>query len=402
LAQNRQHLDLATRSPEFLRDPLKVFAEARARCPVGWSEADDSWIVSTYDECYQVLRDHDAYSSEAYVNRSDAPPLLVLGQDPPIHTKYRRLLNPWLSPSVADRLLPKMEEYSTGLLDRVVAKGECDLVLDYGNPFPALIVLELVGLPTDEWQRFAEPNHALQYAAPGSPEMAEAQAGMTWIAGQIYEMAARRREDPAEGLISDLATTRVDGELIPLEDIVGISLTVVGGGVDTTTSLYANALMYLHRNEPDRHRLLKDPSLIPTACEEFLRHFTPAQIMSRQATSDTVLAGQTISNGEYLSVCVVSANHDEKAFPRADEVMLDRFPNRHAAFGLGIHRCVGSNVARAMIQLMLRHTLERLPDFEVIEEGARHYGQPIVNGWITLPVRYTASQSSGTTVSLPG
>ncbi|MBV9661142.1 MAG: cytochrome P450 [Acidimicrobiales bacterium] len=353
-------------------------------------------MVCTYDDVYQVLRQHETYSSESYVNRNEGPPLLVLGQDPPIHTKYRRLLNPWLSPGIAERLAPKMEEYSQGLLDRLVPRGECDIVIEYGNPFPALVVLDLVGLPTNEWERFAEPNHALQYAKPGSPQMEEAQTGMMWIAGQIYETAAKRREDPADDLISDLATARVDGELIPLEDVVGITLTVVGGGVDTTTSLYANVLIHLNRNPDDRQRLIDDPSLIPTAGEEFLRHFTPAQILSRQAISDTELAGQSIAKGEYVDVCIASANHDEQVFPAADEIILDRFPNRHAAFGLGIHRCVGSNVARAMIQLMIRHTLERMPDFDVIEDQAQHYGGPIVNGWITLPIRFTPSRPRGT------
>ena len=401
MPDSRRPTDLATRSSEYLRDPLSAFRDERDRCPVGWSDADGSWLVCTYDEVYQVLRSHEVYSSESYVNRNEGPPLLVLGQDPPIHTKYRRLLNPWLSPGVAERLGPKMEEYSQALLDRIVPRGECDIVIEYGNPLPALVVLELVGLPVSEWERFAEPNHALQYAKPGSPEMAEAQAGMMWIAGQIYETAARRREDPTDDLISDLATARVDGQLIPLEDVTGITMTVVGGGVDTTTSLYANALIHLQRNPGDRQRLIDDPALIPGACEEFLRHFTPAQILSRQAVADTELDGQSIAKGEYVDVCIVSANHDEKAFPRADEVLLDRFPNRHVAFGLGIHRCVGSNVARAMIQLMVRHTLERMPDFEVVEEGCRHYGGPVVNGWISVPIRYSQGEPLGTSAVLP-
>jgi cytochrome P450 len=401
VANHRQPIELDFRSPEFLKDPLEAFAGTRARCPVGWSEANGSWSVTDYEDVYKVLRQHETYSSESYVNRNEGPPLLVLGQDPPIHSKYRRLLNPWLSPAVAERLTPQMEQYSHELLDRVVSVGECDIVEEYGNPFPALVVLELVGLPTSEWRRFAEPNHALQYAKPDSPEMAEAREGMIWIAGQIYEMAARRREDPVEDLISELATARVDGELIPLEDVVGITLTVVGGGVDTTTSLYANALIYLHRNPQDRAALLEDPSLIPTASEEFLRHFTPAQILSRQAISDTELAGQDIAKGDYVDVCIVSANHDENAFPQSREIILDRNPNRHAAFGLGIHRCVGSNVARTMIQMMIRHTLERMPDFEVTEANAKHYGGPIVNGWITVPMTYTPSQPLSRRSSLP-
>src|SRR4051812_46794588 len=163
---------------------------------------------------------------------------------------------------------------------------------------------------------------------------------MQWIAGQIFETAMRRREDPKDDLISDLATARVDGELLALEDVVGITMTVVGGGVDTTTSLFGNAILHLHRNPEDRKALLADAELIPTACEEFLRHFTPAQILSRQVCQDAELAGQAMHAREYVDVCLASANHDENTFPNAERVVLDRFPNRHAAFGLGIHRCV--------------------------------------------------------------
>jgi len=398
----RAVIDFASRSAAYLSDPLGTYEELRGRCPVGWSETDNAWVVASYDAVYQVMQDHEAFSNEAYGRGTDAPTLLVLAQDPPIHSKYRRLLNPWFSPGVVDRLRPKMEAYSTELLDRVVERGSCDLVLDYGNPFPALVVLELCGLPTDEWLRFAEPNHALQYTTPGSPEHNEAIAGMQWIAGQIFATATARRDDPRDDLISTLATAEVDGEPVPIADVVGITMTVVGGGVDTTTSLYANAMRFLSQDGEARRRLLDEPDLIPSACEEFLRHFTPAQIVSREARKPVDVAGQTLCPGELLQVAVVSANHDEEAFPDAHEVQLDRFPNRHAAFGLGIHRCVGSNVARAMVQLMVRHTLERMPDYRIDEAVARHYGGPIVNGWITMPATFPAGPRLGSGIALPG
>ena len=393
-------IDFDARSATFLADPLAGFAELRRACPVGWSKADEAWVVASYDAVYQVLQDHETFSNEAY-SRGDAPPLLVLAQDPPIHSKYRRLLNPFFSPGIVDRLRPKMEAYSTELLDRVIERGSCDLILDYGNPFPALVVLELCGLPTDEWLKFAEPNHAMQYATPGSPEHDEALAGMRWIAEQIFVTAAARRDDPRDDLISALATAEVDGELVPLPDVVGITMTVVGGGVDTTTSLYGNAMRYLSQNLQARQRLLDEPELLATACEEFLRHFTPAQILSREVRKPVEVNGQNLCPGELLEVAVASANHDESAFPDAADMQIDRFPNRHAAFGLGIHRCVGSNVARAMIQLMIRHTLERMPAYRIVEEGARHYGSPIVNGWITMPATYPPGPRIGSGIALP-
>jgi cytochrome P450 len=400
MSDTRAIADVAIRSPQYLRDPMGAFARLRSECPVAWSEQDQSWMISTYEAAHRTLQDSEAFSNEAY-NTESSPNLLVLGQDPPIHSQYRRLLNPWLSPGVTERLMPKIEAYSTELLDRVVERGQCDVVLEYGNPYPALVVLELCGLPMDEWLRFAEPNHALQYAEPGTPAHQEAIDGMIWIAGQIHQVAAARREDPRDDLISALATADVDGQLVPLEDVVGITLTVVGGGVDTTTSLYANALRYLHHHHDDRTRLIERPDLIPTACEEFLREFTPAQILSRSVRREIELEGQRLCPGERVNVAIVAANHDEKAFPEAAHVDIERWPNRHAAFGMGIHRCVGSHLARAMIVRMIQDTLARLPDYVIDEAGARHYGQPIVNGWVTMPITFTPGARQGSGVDLP-
>lgn len=398
---SRAIADVAIRSPDYLRDPMGAYARLRSECPVAWSEQDQSWMISTYEAVHRALQDNETFSNEAYSAEAAGPKLLVLGQDPPIHSKYRRLLNPWFSPGVVERLGPKMDVYSTELFDRVIERGECDIVLEYGNPYPALVVLELCGLPMDEWLRFAEPNHALQYAAPGTPAHQEAIEGMKWIAGQIHHVAAARRDDPRDDLISELATAEVDGELIPLEDVVGITLTVVGGGVDTTTSLYANALRYLHHHHGDRDRLIRRPDLVPTACEEFLREFAPAQILSRSVRKEIDLEGQRLCPGERVNVAIVAANHDENAFPAAAHIDIERSPNRHAAFGIGIHRCVGSHLARAMIVLMIQHTLARMPDYVIDEAGARHYGQPIVNGWVNMPVTFTPASRQGSGVELP-
>jgi len=397
---NRVTVEFELRSPAFLNDPAAGFAALRETGPVAWSRPDQQWMITGYDAVHATLQNHRCFSNEAYGNGSSSPKLLVLGQDPPIHSAYRRPLNPWMSPGVVERLGPKIEAYSVELFDRVVSRGRCDIVIDYGNPYPALVVLELCGLDTDRWREFAEPNHALQYAKPGSPDMERAVAGMYWIAGEIGRVAALRRDDPRDDLVSELVATEVNGAPIPIEDVVGIVLTVVGGGVDTTTSLFANAVRYLDQDRDARQRLLDRPGLIPSACEEFLRYYTPAQVLSRSVTAEVEVAGQHLCPGERVGVAVAAANRDSAQFPDPDAVVLDRSPNRHAAFGLGIHRCVGSNLARAMIQTMLAHLLDRLPDY-TLDGGERHYGGPIVNGWVNMPIRYTPGLPRGSGVQLP-
>lgn len=396
---SRVEVDVSMRSDEFIEDPLASYAVLRGECPVAWSRPDNQWMITSYDNAKTVFQDHQHFSNEAY-RRPGQPPLLVLAQDPPIHSHYRRLLTAFFAPTITEALLPKLEAYSDELFDRFIESGSADLILQYGNPLPALLVLEQCGLPTDEWTKFAEPNHAVQYERPGTPGFERALAGMRWIAGELYAAAAARRADPRDDLTSHLATATVNGDLVPLEDVAGILMTIIGGGVDTTTSLYANALRYLHANHEARDRLIADPGLIPSACEEFLRHFAPAQAMSREVRGDSVVGAQVLADGDRVSVCVASANRDPDAFPDPDAMVLDRFPNRHASFGLGIHRCLGSHVARAMIQLMLRHTLERAPDFVIDEAGARPYGSPIVNGWITMPATFTPGRKRATSSTL--
>lgn len=390
VGQSHALSSVALRSPEYLHDPIARLGEVRERCPVAWLDAEETWLVTSYEDVYTALHDASTFSNEAY-GRQSVVPLLVLGQDPPIHTKYRRLLNPWLSPGAVDRLRGKLEAYSLDLLGKLQERGAGDLVLDYGNPFPARAVLELCGLPSDDWARYAEPNHAIQYAEPGSDELEHAVAGMIWQAGEIRRIAHERRADPRDDLISALATAEVDGEPIPLDDVAGIMMTVIGGGVDTTTSLYANSMLYLHRDHDVRARLIDDPDLVPLACEEFLRHFTPAQILSREVHRDVELGGETLRANERVGVAIVAANHDEHEFPDPLAVVIDRSPNRHASFGLGIHRCVGSSVARAMIQQMIGDTLRMLPGLVIDESSARSYGSPIVNGWVTLPSTFGAT-----------
>jgi cytochrome P450 len=392
--------EFASRSERHIRDPWGSFADLRAEGPIAFSEADGMWIVAGYDAAREVLQNHGSFSNRAY-SHGGRPDLLVLGQDPPLHGKYRRPLNPFLSPAAVESLQTKIDGYSKALLNGLVPKGRCDIVLEYGNPYPALIVLEFCGLPTDQWISYAEPNHALHYARPDTPEMEKAVNGMFWIAAEIARVAAERREDPRDDLISSLATTEVDGELIPIQDVAGILMTVVGGGVDTTTSLFANIVHHLDRHAADKQRLLDDPELIPTACEEFLRYYTPAQIVSREVTDEVEVEGQTLCPHERVGVAVASANLDESVFEDAGHVRIDRLPNRHAAFGMGIHRCVGSHLARAMIQTMVTDFLAQMPDYRVLD-GAQPYGSPIVLGWVTMPISFTPTELVEGDIPLPG
>jgi cytochrome P450 len=177
---------------------------------------------------------------------------------------------------------------------------------------------------------------------------------------------------------------------------------VIFGGVDTTTGLIGSALEWLARHPEERDRLREHPGLIPRATEEFLRYFSPVQALARTATRDCVVGGRQVRAGERLLLSWASANFDEDAFDRPDEVVLDRSPNRHQAFGVGIHRCLGSNYARVEFAVVLEEVLRRLPDYAIDGTAARRYPSiAVVNGWVTLPATFTPGTPQGPG-TLPG
>lgn len=199
-----------------------------------------------------------------------------------------------------------------------------------------------------------------------------------------------------------LTQAEVDGEPLTDEVIIAICDLIMAGGFDTTTAATANALMHLHQNPEDRRRLDEDRTLLKPATEEFLRFFSPTQGLARTVTQDVEVAGQQLRAGDRLFLSWASANHDDTVFERPEDVVLDRRPNRHTAFGVGAHRCLGAPIARIEIEVMLDAVLTRLPYYRIDEERARRYTSiGIVNGWITMPATFTPGRPIGTDV-LPG
>lgn len=212
-----------------------------------------------------------------------------------------------------------------------------------------------------------------------------------WTIEQVAITVQQRKQEPRDDLISYLVHTPVDGpDGEPMGDglVLENCVLMMAGGMDTTTGLLANAALYLHRNPDERRRLIDDPDLLPTAIEEFLRFYSPVQALARTVATDTTLHGEQLREGQRLLLSWASANRDETVFDRADEIVMDRKPNRHAAFGLGAHRCLGSHLARLQIGIVLGELLRRIPDYRILEDQAERYETiGIVNGWSTMPMR---------------
>jgi cytochrome P450 len=398
-------------SPEYAENWREINTDLRARCPVAHTDAHGGfWVVSKYDDVATVVRDDATFSSYQELpdgghNGATIPvsPLrqVPIEMDPPEFFAYRKLLNAPFSPASIKRWEPFLRDVTTFCIDRIVETGRLDLMRDLASPVPAILTLQLLGLPTDDWQAFSDTTHDMIHTLPGTPENDAAMAGMMALVGQVFEVIARRRAQPGDDLISHLVQGRLDGEPLSDERLVEIITLVIFGGVDTTGALIGNALHWLQQHPAERDRLRENPQLLTAATEEFLRYFPPVPALARTATTATKIGQQQIDAGERVLVSWASANFDDDVFEQPDEVQLDRSPNRHQSFGLGIHRCLGSNFARLEFRVVLEEVLRRLPDYAIDAAGAQPYQSiGVVNGWITLPATFTPGKPEGSTFAL--
>ncbi|HKD65729.1 MAG TPA: cytochrome P450 [Candidatus Binataceae bacterium] len=394
-------------------DPTGFFQQMHREHPVAWTEKHGGfWVISRYEDVKRVSEDDATFSSrndlptagEAFSgitipgNRARSTPIEM---DPPEFFDYRRLLNRWFAPAAVERLKPKVLEFTSWCLDRHIESGKIDLVLDLASPVPAMMTLHVLGIPLQHWHLYADTSHAVVYTPPDSPSKRKALEGDMMMRGTFVEVIKERRRKPGDDIISHLINARIDGHPIPDPTLIEICSLIVHGGVDTTTSLLANTFEYLERTPADRKRLIDDPSLIFCAGEEFLRYYCPVQMLARTATRDVELCGQRIRAGERIGLWWAAANHDAAAFEHPEKIILDRFPNRHSAFGLGIHRCLGSNFARAQYAIVLEEVLRRMPDYRLIRDRAEHYESiGTVNGYVKMPAAFTPAKRRGTPVEI--
>ncbi len=398
---------------EFNLNELAVNAGLRRRCPVAWNENYGGfWFITGYDAVAHIARDGDTfahkyepdaadgvdYQGEMGVPRPAGQPVLGIGEvDGPYHQTLRRALAPVFSPGAVDKMRPFMAQSAQWFLDQRIADGQMDLVLDYASPVPAILTMKLMGLPYDNWQRYAHLFHSVMAAGQDSDEYAKAIAGVPAVMDGLLEFAAARRLEPRDDLTSLLVQLEFDGRRLDDAQVLNILWNLIGGGVDTTTSQTALSLLHLGTHQDLRRRLRNHPDLYHTATDEFLRYFSVNQQLSRTVTRDVILGGQRLRRNDRVVISWLAANHDEHEFEQPGEIVLDRARNRHLAFGLGPHRCIGSHLARVMFEVMVKAVLDRIPDYLVDADGVHEYlGNPSMTGLGRLPVTFPAAAPRGT------
>ncbi len=406
-------VDFDHHSDQFNLNQQTINAELRQKCPVAWNENYGGfWFLSSYDAVSHTARDGDTfahkyepdaadgvdYQGEMGVPRPEGQPALGIGEvDGPYHLALRHALAPFFSPGAVQKMQPFMEQSAHWFLDQRIAEGQLDLVLDYASPVPAILTMKLMGLPYDNWHLYAKLFHSVMAVPQDSDEYATAVAAVPAMMADVIAFASTRRAEARDDLTSFLIQFEFDGKRLDDAQLLNILWNLIAGGVDTTTSQTALTLLHLGTHPELRQQLIDHPELYRTATDEFLRYFSVNKSLSRTVTRDVVVGGQQLRRNDQLIISWLAANHDEREFERADEVVLDRAPNRHLAFGLGPHRCIGSHLARLMSEVMVKAVLDRIPDYQVDLSGVDQYQcNPSMTGLGTLPVSFSPGKSRGT------
>lgn len=400
-------------SPEHAARWESDFSEMRAKCPIAWTEQHGGyWVATRYHDIIAIAQDSETFTNGKTYNPetgevrgglSIPPEPTYPGfpdeSDSPDWDNYRGFLNRRFAPKAVETRRERTERFAAALLDAKIETGEIDLVDDFTNPLPAIATMDIFGLPLEEWRTFADPLHRMMYTPKNDPEFPQIIAAYDWIRERIEEEVAKRRADPREDLLTHLAFGEIDGAPLDPETLWGMAKNIIIGGVDTTTALTSNVLLYLSENPEARRYLMEDRSRLAVAREEFVRYFSPIHGLARNASRDVALNGADIAEGERVYLAYSSGNRDETVFEAADEVRLDRFPNRHIGFGAGRHRCLGSFQARMMFETMMNAVFDRLPDYEVDAAAAQRYPcLGMVNGLISLPAKFTPGPRIGASI----
>lgn len=391
-ADGRVSVDFDHHSPVIAPDPYPTYAELRDKCPVAWSnEHGGFWVLTDYASVYAASRDDKTFCSAPSVALPPVPygiRNIPIDTDNPETEQLRKILLREYTPRAVERLEPDIVALADELIDGFIAAGSCDLVTDLAMPLPARLILRLIGVDDADWDWYVERIHTIVHGMTGE---AAVTAGFEMAARVAEIMQQRRDAGDFSGHLGLLMSAKINGEPLGDADVLSYMMLLLFGGLDTTTASTANALLLLDNNPDLRAELVAHPKKFPRAVEEFLRFDAPVQALGRTVSHDVELGGQQLRAGERALLVWASANRDPSEFTDPDKIDFDRNPNRHLSFGVGLHRCLGSNLGRAMFRVMLERVLVRIPDYRVVGDATRYrYSDAaIVYALHHLPVEFT-------------
>jgi cytochrome P450 len=394
-------------SVTFASEWREQYRELRDSCPVAHVDGHGGFTVLTrYDDIRHVLHTPKEFICARDLEIEGLPETVpggvtiptnpfrmgMMEMDAPQSLNLRRLLVPWFSVKAVQLNAVHIHELVTWCIDRVIESGRIDIVDDLANPLPALVMLDLLGMPLENWPTYASILHGAAYREKGSVK------GLAWLRTDLATVVAQRRADPPAVLtpIDALIAAQVDGEPLSDDLVVELVYMLLSGGVDTSTALIAHIMRYLSAHSAVADELRADPALIPDAVEEMLRYFTPGTGVARTARHDTSVGDVEVKAGERILLALGAANLDPSEFEHPDELDIHRDAGRHLAFGAGMHRCLGSFLAPREVGILIGEILQRMPDLHIDEDGVEPYETiPLVSGYRAMPATFTPGPKIG-------
>ncbi|MBL6634932.1 MAG: cytochrome P450 [Ilumatobacteraceae bacterium] len=386
--------------PDFVKDPYSVWSDLREQgCPFARTERRDvTFMPTTYEGVRSIAADTDTWSSfsitvtpvpQSYDANGDRI-RSIIATDEPDHTPERRLMLPFFSPKAVEKYREHTQELCRRLIREFIEDGSADIAEQYARQIPPRIIAAILGIEPEMADEFTTWVQGALELGLQDDEIREHYASI--IRKFFVEQIADRQENPGDDLISFLLAAELDGKPVPMPVIRGNVGLMLIAGIDTTWSSIGSALLHLATHPEDRQRLVDEPELIPTAIEEFLRAYSPVT-MARVATRDTMLGDREVKAGERVMLTFPAANRDPAMFENPEEVIIDREHNRHIAFGSGIHRCAGSNLARMEMQVAIEEFLKMIPEFEIDDADAVTWAGGQVRGPRNIPVTFPHRQA---------
>ena len=392
-ATDFDHTDAA-----WVTDPYPIWDDLRSRCPVAHSDRYGGvWLPLTHEAVAAVAYDTEHFTSRQVIvsevkpNDEWVPPAPIgaappITSDPPFHAEARRLLLPAFSPKAVAGYEVYTRALCRQLLDAMDGKETVDAAVDYAQHIPLKVIVNMLGFPEEDGDIFRRFIQLVIEDVGLSEEERIAQFEAGDIDAYMDARIAEHIAHPQDDLTSFLLQVELGGHKLEPEHVRGTMVLLMIAGIDTTWSAIGASLWHLAQHADDRRRLAAEPALMSTAVEEFLRAYAPVT-MARLVSQDVELGGQQLKEGDWLLLPFPAANRDPAFFADADRVMIDREVNRHAAFGLGIHRCIGSNLARMELRVALEEWMSRYPEFTLVDPSKVTWSAGQVRGPRTIPVR---------------
>ena len=378
---------------EWSADPYPIQNDLRQRCPIAHTERfGGAWLPTRYEDVAAIAYDTERFSSRSIILSNFRPPRELapvggsppISSDPPFHHDARKLLLPAFTKAVVTRQEPATRAFCHSLIDKFEGQDVVDAAQDYAQYIPIRVIADMLGFPPQDGPQFAEFVADLLEGINLPPDERIQRVGrmFDYLLVQVHD----HLDSPRDDLTTYLLNAELYGRKLTPDHVVGAMALLLIAGIDTTWSAIGVSLWHLAKTPADRDRLVAQPGLLPTAIEEFLRAYAPVT-MARLVKQDMHWHGVDMKAEDWILLSFPAANRDPAQFDRAGEVIIDREVNRHAAFGLGIHRCVGSHLARMELRVALDVWLERIPSFTLADPAAVTWSAGQIRGPRALPLR---------------